>query len=74
MLDLNNPDLTRHMIDDHRARLQASKQGQLRHNSPRQPGRLRFSCGQMLIQIGERLRGAQVPTTESRPVHLALAD
>ncbi len=74
MLEQNNPDVMRQMIDDHQSHLLAGTQRQVWRMTPQAPGRIRVTCGQVLIQIGERLRGAQAATAESRPVHLALAD
>ncbi len=82
MLEQNNPDVMRQMIEDHRARLMASNHAQIQWVTPRAPGRIRVSSGQMLILLGERLRGvqdasqdaSQDATVESRPVRLALAE
>lgn len=74
MLEHNNLDLTQQMIADHHERLRASHRPRLHRMATREPGRLRVSCGQVLIELGERLRGAQVAREEIRPVHLALVD
>ena len=74
MLEQNNPDLVRQFHEDHRTRLLASNRGPLLRVPARQPGLIRLSCGQLLIQLGERIRGAKPATVESRPAHLALAE
>ena len=74
MLEQHNPDLMRHMIEDHRARLMADNQFRHRTITTREPGRIRMSCGRLLIQLGERIRGAQPLAAEILAQRLAMGE
>jgi hypothetical protein len=71
-MEQNNLDLVKLMIDNHHAKLRAAYQPCTRHIEQRAPSRIRVALGHMLIEIGERVRGAQSVPAEHQPARLAM--